>query len=353
MDTFIPLPPPYTPNAGDPLPIIYQLSATQSVPDIHGNFGRALSNPTIAGVHLGQPLDTSDSDRRWSRTSQDHNQSREDRGRHRGRHRRRRSRGTTSQNPANEDQSALIFAAQDTAMNSSPEDDSNMTDDNTQQDMNTQQCPDNAVITATNVTNAINSEDKDICDNALTENVMLETDERGEFIELGDTLTIPSSVDPDRLTLQSETSGSFYSGADSASGCSTLEQGSSSNSLNKGKTHRRSVSGVSCISKTSVEPSVSKVDEEPCECKCTCKCDCKPGVSCGDKCTECEKTMHGENDCVAKNQCDNRTTNSIENSQEINENEQRSTDQDILRRNATINVSPFTLETNSNSASFV
>ena len=350
----MPLPPPYTPNADDPLPIIYQLAASQSAPDIHGNFGRGSANPAIAGVHLGQSRNSAESDRRRSR-SQDQNPVREGR-RMRGRHRRRRSRGIASQNPGNEDQSALIYAAQDTAINSSLEDDSTLADDNTQPDMNTQSCTDilgDAVTAATTVTNAVNSEDNMICDNTLADNVMFGTGDRGEFIELGDTLTIPSGVDPDRLTLQSETSGSFYSGADSASGCSTLEQGSS-NSLNKGKTHRRSVSGVSCISKTSVEPSVSKVDEEPCECKCTCKCDCKPGVNCGDKCSECDKSMHEENDSVTKSYCDNKTAGSIDDLHGINDNEQRSLDrEDNMRRNTTTSVSHFTLETNGNTASFV
>ena len=295
MDTFLPLPPPYTPNADDPLPIIYQLAASQSTPDIHSNFSPGSISPAVAGVHVRQLRNSSDSDTRRSRSSNDQNQNCEGR-RTRSRHRRRRPRGT-NQNPASEDRSALISAAQDTAVNSSLEDNSIIAEDNTRSNTNTQQCRDipagEDANDNTTVTNSVNNEEVSICDNSLTDNVIMDSSERGEFIELGDTLTIPPEVDPDRLTLQSETSGSFYSGADSASGCSTLDQTSVS-SLQKGKTHRRSVSGVSCISKTSVEPSVSKVDEESCECKCSCKCDCKPEVSPGEICSECDKPTNKE-----------------------------------------------------------
>lgn len=346
-DTFMPLPPPYTPNADDPLPIIYQLAASQSAPDIHSTYGRS-SNPSVAGVHLGNLFGAIDPTRRRRGSSSQDGEAREGR-RARSRHRRRRSRGT-SQNPASEDQSALIFAAQDTAVNSSMEDNSNIVEDNnTQPDMHTQQSAESPAGTGTNAATpthaATQSSEESFCDNTLTDNVMLDNNERCEFIELGDNLTIPSGVDPDRLTLQSETSGSFYSGADSASGCSTLDQ-SSVSSLNKGKTHRRSVSGVSCISKTSMEPSVSKVDEEPSECKCSCKCDCKPGISCGEECTDCDKPSHEkDNEASVQEQSDGKNSSSTGSPQEVIRNE---------RSSSTANSAvPFTLGRNDDTASFV
>ena len=349
VDTFLPLPPPYTPNADDPLPIIYQLAASQSTPDIHGNFSPGSVSPAIAGVHVGQLRNASDSDTRRSRSSNDQNQNGEGR-RTRSRHRRRRPRGT-NQNPASEDRSSLISAAQDTAVNSSLEDNSIVAEDNTQSNTNTQQCRNipggEAATDNTNVTSSVNNEDNSICDNTLTDNVIMDSSERGEFIELGDTLTIPSGVDPDRVTLRSETSGSFCSGADSASGCSTLDQTSVS-SLHKGKTHRRSVSGVSCISKTPVEPSVSKVDEEPCECKCSCKCDCKPEVSSGEKCSECDKSTNKEDESFTENVSNNRKNCRTEDSHRITE--QSSLDpQNSSRQNVTTNL---TFEGN-DTASFV
>ncbi len=177
-------------------------------------------------------------------------------------------------------------------MNSSLENNSVTEEDVTHAEDNTQGSTDAAPQSTLGNGNQLSSnEDSNGRENiALTDNASLDTGERGEFIELGGSLSVPAGMDPDTVTLQSGTSDSIYSGTDTASACSTLDHSSTTSSLHKGKTHRRSVSGVSCISKTSVEPSVSKVDEEPCQCKsCDCDCNCKPGESCGSECSECKR----------------------------------------------------------------
>ena len=273
VDAFLPLPPPYTPNADDPLPIIYQLAACQSVPDIHSGLvrGRGAAGPGAGAGPPRGPAPPRPPPPVLPATAAPPSHSRpRPRGRHHH-HRRRRSRGAPE---PPEDRSALIPAAQD--CNSSPED--NYTAAQPPLPTNTAHTDSPPLCIAGNDNNTTPG----TCDgsNALTEN--LAVDGGGEFIELGDTLTTPGDLDLDSV---SGASGSLYSAADTASGCSTLDQSSST-----GKTHRRSVSGVSCASKSSVEPSVSKVDEEPADC---CKCsNCKSPA--GSTCSECQKLKPGD-----------------------------------------------------------
>ena len=337
-DAILAQPPPYTPTAGDPLPIIYQLTSSQSAPDIHAR-SSPIGPAALPSVHRYQSPARrepgSDHSRRGrtstSLTSQGHGQGREGREgrRPRTRHRRRRSRGLIlSSSTGSEDQSALITPDQDPPTSCEPpaQEIENPTalpaslhefpnpSQNTQPDLNLLSQPD-SMTSSPSENNSQSDQQRDLTDfqhspqgalttdncdsNLLVGNSNLNSTGNEELIELGqrprtcdpdaidmtlddpgltledgEELTVTlADPEPDRATLESG-SGSWFSGGDSASGCSSFLDQSSMNSLPKSiasssgggypgyKSHRRSVSAVSAISKTSIEPSVSKVEEE-------------------------------------------------------------------------------------------